>query len=91
MSRWVTGRFVSSIALAIAVLGGAYIYTNPDQAGDLIQRVQSWATLTPTMPSIGAADAVLFVAMSCGLVSMIFLLTRGKRLLRGPAKIKMVR
>lgn len=79
-----------SIAMAAGVLGGAYIYTNPDQAAQLLDQWQAWLTL-PTLPTFGPADLVLGIAIGCGLVSTIVLFTRGKTLLRGPVKVTFVR
>lgn len=78
---------IFSIALAVAVLGGAYLYTNPGT----LDRLQMWWAGAMTLPTIGAVDIVMLAIMGIGLVSTVLLLTRGKALLRGPANIRLIR
>lgn len=80
-----------SIALAATVLGGAYLYTNPQHAQSLLAAGRAWLNLATTLPAISLADVVLLAAMTCGLVATVFLLTRGRQILRGPVTIKLVR
>lgn len=80
-----------NIVLAAIVLGGAYIYMNPGHAQQLIVQAQVWLATVQAMPTIGAADAILFVGMGCGLVSLFILFRRGRYLLRGPVTIRLIR
>lgn len=82
---------IFSIALAAAVLGGAYLYTNPQHAHRLLAEGRAWLTLATTLPAIGIADVVLLAAMTSGLIATVFLLTRGRQFLRGPVTITLVR
>lgn len=82
---------IFSIALAAVVLGGAYIYTNPDQASLVIQHVKGWLNPSISFPNVGAADVLLLVVMAIGLVSTVIILTKGKTLLRGPISVKLIR
>lgn len=82
---------ILNIVLAVTVLGGAYIYTNPGHAQQMMVQAQAWFAQLPTMPTIGVADVVLFIVMGCGLVSLFILFRRGRHLLRGPVNIKLIR
>lgn len=82
---------IVSIALAIAVLGGAYIYLNPDHAGVMVAQLRAWLSWSATPPALSLADGLLIAAMLAGLASTVTLIVRRKKLLRGPVKVILVR